>query len=236
MPVVPAASVVARDDDRRGRSAPRPWVEPGCSGTAGRRAVSQDQRLDGDRSPTACSRPVRRLGRSGRARGAGRRSGRRPDPGVRSGMACAAGESMTSSESTVSRTRRAIRRLTLALMSDETMPPGRWVARTRWMPSDRPTAAILTSPSRKAGQLLGQHLELVDHQHQSGQPGVSQGRRSPGSPRCPWRRAVRAGCSRRLSSASSEARARAVRWPSRSVTRPTVWGRQAQSLNAEPPL
>ena len=50
------------------------------------------------------------------------------------------------------------------------------------------------------------------------------------APRCCSRR------SRRLSSASSDARARAVRWPSRSVTSPTVCGSSAHSLNAEPTL
>ena len=42
--------------------------------------------------------------------------------------------------------------------------------------------------------------------------------------------------SRRRSSAVKDVSARVVRWPSRSVTTPTTWGRPAQPRNAAPPL
>ena len=59
--------------------------------------------------------------------------------------------SMTSVDSAASVTRSAIRRLVLARISGETTPPGRWVARIRWMPSDRPRWAMLTRPVTKSG-------------------------------------------------------------------------------------
>ncbi len=72
-------------------------------------------------------------------------------PGVVASIDAASGSSRTSMESVRSRTRRAIRRLTLARMSADTIPPGRWVARTRWTPSERPTAASRTMPCTKSG-------------------------------------------------------------------------------------
>ena len=58
---------------------------------------------------------------------------------------------MTSFDSFASVTRSAIRRLVLARMSLEMTPDGRWVASTRWMPSDRPRWAMVTSPVTKSG-------------------------------------------------------------------------------------
>ena len=83
----------------------------------------------------------------------------------------------------------------------------------------------------EAGELGGQRGELVDHHDQAGQrpapPPVRRGRRRR-------RRAApaRAGGSRRR---AQRAPAR-PRCGSRSVTRPTVWGRSAQASNALPPL
>ena len=58
---------------------------------------------------------------------------------------------MTSWESFSSVTRRAIRRLVLDLISAETTPAGRWVASTRWTPSERPRRAMSTRPVTKSG-------------------------------------------------------------------------------------
>ena len=72
-------------------------------------------------------------------------------PGVPRGSAAAALDSSTSTDSAGSETRRAMRRLVLALMSALTTPAGRWVARTRWTPSDRPRCAMPTKPWTKSG-------------------------------------------------------------------------------------
>lgn len=66
----------------------------------------------------------------------------------------ASGRSMTSADSVASVTRSAIRRDVLAWMSAVTTPPGRWVARMRWMPSERPRLAMSTSPVMKSGSSL----------------------------------------------------------------------------------
>ena len=47
-------------------------------------------------------------------------------------------------------TRSAIRRLVLARITGETTPEGRWVARMRCTPSDRPRIAMPTRPSTKS--------------------------------------------------------------------------------------
>jgi len=67
-------------------------------------------------------------------------------------MCAASGASITSADSAESVTRSAIRRLVLARMSAETAPVGRWVARIRWMPSERPRWAMLTRPATKSGR------------------------------------------------------------------------------------
>ncbi len=59
-------------------------------------------------------------------------------PGVFFEMCPASGESMTSDDSPPSVTRSAIRRLVLARISGDTTPEGRWVARRRWIPRERP--------------------------------------------------------------------------------------------------
>ncbi len=66
-------------------------------------------------------------------------------------MCAASGVSMTSADSAGSVTRNAIRSEVLAWMSAVTTPAGRWVARMRWMPSDRPLRAMSTSPVTKSG-------------------------------------------------------------------------------------
>ena len=75
----------------------------------------------------------------------------RARPGAVTGSDAACGESTTSRESDASCTRRAIRRLVLALISALTTPAGRCVASTRCSPSERPTAASRTSPETKSG-------------------------------------------------------------------------------------
>ena len=73
---------------------------------------------------------------------------------------------MTSADSAASVTRSAIRRLVLARISAMTTPAGRWVARIRWMPSDRPRCAMSTSPVTKSGSSRDQRGELVDDDQQ----------------------------------------------------------------------
>lgn len=72
-------------------------------------------------------------------------------PGVRGESCPESGASMMSRLSPVSVVRSAIRRLVLARMSAVTAPEGRWVARIRWMPRERPRWAMLTSPETKSG-------------------------------------------------------------------------------------
>ena len=47
---------------------------------------------------------------------------------------------------------------TLARMSPVTMPAGRWVARTRWTPSERPVGSDAHEPVDEVGQLGGEKL------------------------------------------------------------------------------
>ena len=75
-------------------------------------------------------------------------------PGVDLAMCPASGASITSALSAVSVTRSAIRRFVLARISGDTTPDGRWVASSRWMPSDRPRCAMLTRPVTKSGRSL----------------------------------------------------------------------------------
>ena len=107
-------------------------------------------------------------------------------------------------------TRSAIRRLVLARISGDTTPEGRWVARMRWMPSDRPRWAMFDQAGDEVGQLPDHRRELVDDDQQPGQrrgAGRSRAARMSGSPRCPWRRprpgCARAGSARRDSDASA---------------------------------
>ena len=72
-------------------------------------------------------------------------------PGRAMGMAAASPEPMTSIDSGPVWTRRAMQVVTLARMSAFTAPCGRWVAMMRWIPSDRPMAAILMSSASAAG-------------------------------------------------------------------------------------
>ena len=75
-----------------------------------------------------------------------------PRPGVAREMYAASGASITSALSAASVTRSAIRRLVLARMSADTTPEGRWVARIRCRPSERPRWAMPTSPVTKSGR------------------------------------------------------------------------------------
>lgn len=75
----------------------------------------------------------------------------RARPGVAGEMLTASLVSMTSMLSEESVTRRAMRRLVLARMSELTTPAGRWVARIRWMPRERPRWAMPTRPGRSRG-------------------------------------------------------------------------------------
>src|SRR6266508_1753974 len=66
-------------------------------------------------------------------------------------MRAAWGVSMTSVDSVSSVTRRAMRRLVLARMAGEMTPVGRWVARMRWTPRERPRWAMPSRPVTKSG-------------------------------------------------------------------------------------
>jgi len=74
-----------------------------------------------------------------------------PRPGVDLLIFAASPASMTSLLSMSSVTRSEIRRLVFARISGDTTPVGRWVASTRWMPSERPRWAMLTRPVTKSG-------------------------------------------------------------------------------------
>ena len=66
-------------------------------------------------------------------------------------MCAEAPDSTTSWESPSSVTRSAMRRFVFDLISAETTPAGRWVARTRCTPRDRPRRAMSTRPVTKSG-------------------------------------------------------------------------------------
>jgi hypothetical protein len=72
-------------------------------------------------------------------------------PGTDLEIHAASGTSITSCDSLGSVTRSAIRRLVLARMSADTTPAGRWVARIRCTPRERPRWAMPTSPVTKSG-------------------------------------------------------------------------------------
>lgn len=160
-----------------------------------------------------------------------------PRPGVEGPIIAASPDPMMSFESLRSTTRSAMRRLMFDCISGVTTPEGRWVASTRLTPSERPTRAIRTSPSMKSGSSV----------RSSANSSITSMRRA--SPRAAAVSASfahaesmslapisRSTCSRRFSSASSEASARSVSRASRFVTMPTVCGRRSQSANADPPL
>ena len=99
----------------------------------------------------------------------------------------------TSRESASSVVRRQIRRVQLARISGETTPLGRWVARTRCTPRERPRWAMATRPGTNVGQLLGERGELVDHDDQPGERDVVRQGRDVRRRRCAARI-----CSRRV--------------------------------------
>ena len=72
-------------------------------------------------------------------------------PGVLLAIRAASRASMTSVDSESSVTRSAIRRLVLARITGDTTPDGRWVARIRCTPSDRPRMAMPTRPVTNSG-------------------------------------------------------------------------------------
>ena len=120
-------------------------------------------------SPSSGRAPHRRRPAAPRARcGAGRANGgatvadwnvtRDPSapranarPGVLGAIPAAAPSSTTSTESARSRMRNAMRSETFACTSALRAPDGRWVARTRWTPRDRPWAASRTRPVTNSG-------------------------------------------------------------------------------------
>ena len=116
-----------------GRPECRRAVRPGPSG--GPRARRRPR-------PAAGRRPARPA-----ARGAPLPERRKARPGTVDGQVGRGGRARaTSRESASSVVRRQMRRVQLARISGETTPPGRWVARTRCTPSDRPRWAIATRP------------------------------------------------------------------------------------------
>ena len=94
-------------------------------------------------------------------------------------------------------------------------------------------------PGDEVGQLLGQHAELVDHEHQAGQGGqVGPGGVAQRQVGVQVRRAGGAPARARggATSAPSDSSARAVRAASRSVTRPTVCGQPGALRERRPAL
>ncbi len=80
--------------------------------------------------------------------GAGLRGGTAGCAGVEPGRV---GTPRTSVLSTSSATRRAMRRFVFARRESLMTPLGRWVAMTRWRPSDRPRWATSMTPSMNSG-------------------------------------------------------------------------------------
>ena len=151
------------------------------------------------------------------------RTGGRPRPGRSTGRCAASAVPRTSRESASSVVRRQIRRVQLARISGETTPLGRWVARTRCTPSDRPRWAMRDQAGDE-----GRAVPRPGWRTRRPRSPAGRARRRPAGPRCRRRRArpasARAGSARR----ASERSARAVVWPSRSVTTPTVCGRRGR--------
>ena len=100
------------------------------------------------RGPTVrtapCGRPPTREAWNCMSRPWPRRAWARP--GIDGGMCAEAEDSTTSWESDSSVTRSAMRRFVLDLISADTTPAGRWVARTRCTPRERPRRAMSTRP------------------------------------------------------------------------------------------
>ena len=156
-------------------------------------------------------------------------------PGVLGLMPAAAGSSRTSTESARSRTRKAMRRLTFAWISAVSAPEGRWVARTRCTPSERPSAARRTSPLTKCGtsSTSARSSSMTTTSLGTGSSSGPQSLRWSARSRAPtWAKRR----SRRRSSARSDDSARSTRCSSRSVTSPTTCGSAAHRAKAAPPL
>ena len=90
-------------------------------------------------------------------------------------MSAASPEPSMSEESARSVTRSATLRLMFDCISGVTTPEGRWVASTRFTPSERPTRAMRTSPSMNSGSSVLQLGELVDDDHQAREPAPGGG-------------------------------------------------------------
>ena len=140
---------------------------------------------------------------------------------------------MTSTLSSSSATRRAMRRLVLARICGVTTPAGRWVASTRWIPRERPRSATSTIPSMNSGTSFAKAANSSTTTIKDGGVAGWFWRSISTRSRAP---ALLRTISRYLSSASSDTNALRTPLVSRSVTSPTVWGSRAQSLKAAPPL
>ena len=119
--------------------------------------------------------------------------------------------------------RSATRRPVLARISPVTTPAGRWVARIRCTPRERPTRAMRIKPVTKSGSSCTSSANSSITSTSRARPMVAA--RSGSCSQAVFTSAARSWCrqvSRRRSSASSEASARWVSRPSRLVTSPTV--------------
>ena len=133
----------------------------------------------------------------------------------------------------MSLTRNAIRRLVLARRLSLMTPAGRWVARIRCSPSERPRAATSMTPSTNSGTSVASAANssttMIKLGGASGSPDCSSAARSLACLRFK-------SISRRRNSARNDVNARRTRCGDRSVTRPTVCGSATQSAKAAPPL
>ena len=152
-------------------------------------------------------------------------------PGRSAGIAAASAVPTTSSESDVSVTRRHSLTPTLARTWASSAPAGRWVASTRWIPSERPCEASRTSAGRTSGRSSrsARSSSTTTSRRGGAGPAARRDSRSP-TP------AAASRLSRRRSSARTPAKALAAACGSRSVTVPTTCGSRWHAPRPAPPL
>ena len=154
------------------------------------------------RAPAAAARPRRaagrRRGRTGTAPARRARAGRRRGPAWT--WRCCAGVGGVDDVGALRGVGDPQRDPQVGVGPDLRRRPrrtGRWVARIRWMPSERPRWAMLTRPVTKSGRSRTIEANSSMTMQQPGHRG-QRGRRGCAhrcSPRCPWRRRRRA-CAR----------------------------------------
>ena len=206
----------------------------GSGSSQGRRGFGSAPLRFSPHRPTIALRSASVVVATWQSRGSPSSAEMRQRPGTAAGSAAAASVPSTAWLSARLFTRRETLRLQFASRASRTTPLGRCVQRIRCTPSERPRAAM----SRKSACSSGKAVSMVANSSTTITRRGSGFDREPAlfssvMSRAPAARMARSRC---RSSAARLARARAACRPSRSVMRPTQWGRATRGRNAAPPL